>query len=175
MVLKKMIEKKYISRFKELAGIISENKKIEYGVGLIMKLDENLLSELNSIKIPIEPNGFFLTILPSDKKHITLTSIKSFNPFKTEFKLEENIIIPNIILGVGKFVYRHNENGEVEKVTYVISIKNQQELKHFVDKLYSMQNLENPEPNRLFHITIANNFGGDSFKSIGDVNKNDFI
>lgn len=170
-----MIEKKYISRLKKLAGIISENKKIEYGVGLIMKLDENLLSELNSIKIPIEPNGFFLTALPNDKKHITLTSIKSFKPFKNEFKIIEDMIIPKVILGDSKFVYRYNESGEIEKVTYVVSAKNQEELKHFVDKLYSMQNLENPEPNRFFHITIANNFEGDSFKSIGDVNKNDFI
>ncbi len=170
-----MIEKKYISRLKELAGIISEDKKIEYGVGLIMKLDESILSELKSIEIPTEPNGFNLTPLPNDKRHITLTSIKSFKPFKAEFKLTEDIIIPNIVLGDGKFIYRHNEIGEIEKVTYVISVKNQQELKGFVDRIYSMQNLENPEPNRFFHITIANNFEGDSFKSIGDVNKNDFI
>lgn len=170
-----MIEKKYISRLKELAGIISENKKIEYGVGLIMKLDESTLSKLKSIKIPKEPNGFDLTPLPDEKRHITLTNIRSFKPFKKEFKLEEDIIIPDIILGEGKFVYRHDEDGGIQKVTYVVSIRNQKELKNFVDKIYSVQNLENPEPNRFFHITIANNFEGDPFKSIGDVNKSDFV
>lgn len=148
---------------------------LEYGTGLIIKLDEIILSQLKSVEIPTEPNNFILTPIHENKKHITLTSIKSFKPFEKEFKLEKDISIPKIILGGGKFIYRHNENGEIEKVTYVISIKNQYELKNFVDKLYSMQNLENPEPNRFFHITIANNLDGDSFKSIGDVNKNDFI
>jgi hypothetical protein len=170
-----MINEKYILRLKNLAGIISENKKIEYGIGLIMKLNDDILSKLNSIKIPIEPNGFLLTPLPNNKKHITLTKISSFKPFEKEFKIEENIIIPNVVLGENSFVYRYNEEGDIEKVTYVVSIKNQDEIKKFVDELYSMQNLQNPEPNRFFHITIANNFGGDSFKSIGDVNKNDFI
>ncbi len=156
-------------------GLYLKIKKIEYGVGLILKLNDNILSKLNSIKIPIEPNGFLLTLLPDNKKHITLTKISSFKPFEKEFKIKENITIPNVVLGESSFVYRYNEEGEIEKVTYVVSIKNQDEIKKFVDKLYSIQNLKNPEPNRFYHITIANNFGGDSFKSIGDVNKNDFI
>jgi hypothetical protein len=161
-------------RMKQLAGIIVEEKKIEHKVGLIMKLDDSTLSDLNSIEIPTEPNGIPLKSLPNDKKHITLTNIKLFKPFKKIFELPDNIIFPKIILGDAKFVYRNGSDGEIEKVTYVVSIKNQQEIKDFVDDLYKSQDLENPEPNRFFHITIANNFEGEQFKSIGDVTKKDF-
>jgi len=62
----------------------------------------------------------------------------------------------------------------IKKVTYVVSIENQEEVKNFVDSVYKEVGLENPEPDRFFHITIANNKEGNTFKSIGDVTKADF-
>jgi len=166
------------NRMQELAGIIisesiTPEERLEHSVGFILKADDSAKSELLSLEIPEEPNGNSMTKLPEGKMHTTLTSIKSFKPFKQEFKefvLPEELKIPNAVLGKGKFVYR-DEQG---KVTYVIPLLNQGEFKNFVDKAYKSLNLENPEPDRFFHITLANNEGGNPFKSIGNVTKSDF-
>ena len=55
-----------------------------------------------------------------------------------------------------------------------MSLLNQGEFKTFVDKVYNSVGLENPEPDRFYHITLANNEGGNPFKSIGNVTKKDF-
>lgn len=165
------------NRMQELAGLIKEDdktsNKLEHGIGLVLKVDDYSKESLINLEIPEEPGGNEMTKLPNDKLHTTLTSIKSFKPFREEFEnftLPEDLNIPSAILGTGKFVYR-DEQG---KVTYVISLDNQSEFKSFVDGIYNSLGLENPEPDRFFHITVANNAGGNSFKSIGNVTKKDF-
>lgn len=151
----------------------AESNRLNADFSIILKADDSAKSKLISLEIPEEPNGNEMAKLPGDKLHATLTSIKSFKPFKEEFKdfvLPEEISAPDVILGEGKFVYR-DEQG---KVTYVIALENQNEFKEFVDKIYNSLGLENPEPNRFFHITVANNAGGNPFKSIGDVTEADF-
>jgi len=163
-------------RIKKLAGLLNEGEsKIEAGVGLLLKLDNTTKNQIKSIisKMPSEPNGNNMTKLPDDKLHITLTSIKAFKPFKDKFKNLDDTKIPNLVnvkLGDAAFVYR--DDG---KVTYVVAIKNQSEIKDFVNELYKMVGGTNPEPNRFFHITLCNNQGGDPFKSIGNVEKSDLI
>jgi len=163
-------------RIKKLAGLLNEGEsKIEAGVGLLLKLDNTTKNQIKSIigKMPSEPNGNNMTKLPDDKLHITLTSIKAFKPFKDKFKNLDDTKIPNLVnvkLGDAAFVYR--DDG---KVTYVVAIKNQSEIKDFVNELYKMVGETNPEPNRFFHITLCNNQGGDPFKSIGNVEKSDLI
>lgn len=163
-------------RIKKLAGLLNEGEsKVEAGVGLLLKLDNTTKNQIKSIisKMPSEPNGNNMTKLPDDKLHITLTSIKAFKPFKDKFKNLDDTKIPNLVnvkLGDAAFVYR--DDG---KVTYVVAIKNQSEIKDFVNELYKMVGETNPEPNRFFHITLCNNQGGDPFKSIGNVEKSDLI
>lgn len=166
-------------RMQFLAGInknlIKENEKLDTKAALLLKVDDSVKNQINNLidKMPSEPKGSNMTKLPDDKMHITLTSIKSFKPFKDKFKdfqLSEDIKLPNIELGNAEFVYR--EDG---KVTYVVAIKNQNDIKEFVDKIYQKIGETNPEPNRFFHITLANNQGGDPFKSIGNVEKSDLI
>jgi len=163
-------------RMQLLAGIITEavDKALDTKVGLLLK-DPNVKTSIDSLikDMPAEPKGSTMTKLPDDKMHITLTSIKSFKPFKDklkDFQLPEDIKFPNVELGNAEFVYR--EDG---KTTYVAAVKNQNDIKEFVDKIYQKIGETNPEPNRFFHITLANNQGGDPFKSIGNVEKSDLI
>jgi 5'(3')-deoxyribonucleotidase len=103
---------------------------------------------------------------------VTLTSIRAFKPFKDKFVGETiNVPLPKVELGHGKFVYRE----DMGKVTYVLAVKNQDELKAFVDASFQSIGEVNPEPDRFFHVTVANNAGGNSFKSIGDVSKADLM
>ena len=53
---------------------------------------------------------------------------------------------------------------------YVMDVTSEQS----VDSVYKSLGLENPEPDRFYHITLANNEGGNPFKSIGNVTKKDF-
>tara|TARA_R110000868_G_scaffold105774_7_gene290394 strand:+ start:10883 stop:11452 length:570 start_codon:yes stop_codon:yes gene_type:complete len=184
--------KKEVDRMKELAGIIKENDEVEpqdyeeferlknYDLNrlgtdfsITLKVEDSTKNRLIGLEIPKESGDNEMTKLPNDKLHTTLTSIRGFKPFKEDFKdftLPKNLNIPDAILGEGKFVYR-DEQG---KVTYVFPLENQNEFKEFVDKIYESLDLENPEPDRFFHITVANNAGGNSFKSIGNVTKKDF-
>tara|TARA_B100000963_G_C22632325_1_gene675621 strand:- start:3496 stop:4029 length:534 start_codon:yes stop_codon:yes gene_type:complete len=175
-----MINEIHKLRLKKLAGIVSENSipkepSLHADVGMILKLNPEDLSKVLSVDVPTLDltTGYDMSKLPSEKVHVTLTSIKNFKPFRESFKnytLPTDIKIPNVEIGESLFVHRP----ELNKVTYVMSIKNQEDFKSFVDKIYNSLGLENPESNRFYHITLANNEGGNPFKSIGNVTKKDF-
>lgn len=197
-IRKKMLEGRRMTLSEELhkmmvlSGLVTESDsnytqaKLTAGVGMILKLDSDKKSEVEKIEIPQEPNGVEMTKLPSDALHITLTSIKGLDALKNNNlsipifiqNIRYYIKTPNVELGEARFVYR-DENGNRAystegKVTYVVSIKNQDDIRKYVNDIYDELELENPEPNRFYHITLANNMGGDSLKSIGSVDEKDF-
>ena len=142
---------------------------------MILKLKPEDLNKVIGMDVPSVDltTNQNMSKLSSDNIHVTLNSIKNFKPFKNDFKdyvLPKEIYLPNIQIGECKFVHRPDSN----KVTYVMALSNQEEFKKFVDNVYKSLGLENPEPDRFYHITIANNEGGNPFKSIGDVTKKDF-
>jgi len=157
------------------------NSRLYAEVGMILKLDDNTKKVIENFPIPTNKKGENMTRIPLDKTHITLTSISAFNniPNKELFSTLD-IEIPKVILGGAKFVHRGENKDDrrylsTGKTTYVISIENQAEIRNYVNKLYEAMGIKNPEPNRFFHITIANNAGGNSFESIGNVDVVDFI
>ncbi len=175
-----------------LSGLVTESDsnytqaKLTAGVGMILKLDSDKKSEVEKIEIPQEPNGVEMTKLPSDALHITLTSIKGLDALKNNNlsipifiqNIRYYIKTPNVELGEARFVYR-DENGNRAystegKVTYVVAIKNQDDIRKYVNDIYDELELENPESNRFYHITLANNADGNSFDSIGNVEGEDF-
>ena len=135
---------------------------------LLLALDENATKMLQQIQVPEQHQGQTLTRLDPNRLHVTLISFRNFKnvPNKQDYE-NTGISAPSIVPDKTAFVYRPG------KITYVLSLKNQNELKEFVDKIYAENNQKNPEPDRFFHITLANNMGGDPFKSIGDVKKED--
>ena len=56
-----------------------------------------------------------------------------------DFQLPKDIKFPNVELGNAEFVYR--EDG---KTTYVAAVKNQNDIKEFVDKIYQKIGETNP-------------------------------
>ena len=152
--------------------------QIKFESALLMKLNSETLKKINSIEIPKEPNGEILLRLPENKLHVTLTSIRSCKDIKDilSTKLPSELNCPEPIIGDCSFVYRT----DLKKVSYVAFIENQSEFKSFVDMIYNHMGLENPEPNRYYHITLANNVPSktnpeqaDPFGSIGDVKQSD--
>jgi hypothetical protein len=178
---KKITLNEELNKMKTLAGIITESDAHIYaGIGMLLKVDDSTKNTLENYPMPEEPNGEIMTRLPSDKLHITLTSIANFKsvPNKEEFELSD-IPIPAIKLGEARFIYRGETKDDRRylpggKTTYVVAVDNQDELRDYVNELYESMGLSNPEPNRFFHATIRNNAGGDPFQSIGNVDEQDF-
>jgi 2'-5' RNA ligase len=162
---------KYIKLFESFV-----EAPIIFEAALLLKLDSNTKSEIKKLFDSDKPEGLFP--LPEDKLHITLTSIKSCKENKA--KLKESLPkmnMPKILLGKTTLAQRP-ESG---KKSFVVSIENQDEIKKFVDDIYEKMELTNPEPDRYFHITIANNIENkkspgfaDPFSSISDIKKEDF-
>lgn len=150
-----------------------------FEVALLLKLDEQTKKEVKTLFSGSE-EASDLFPLPDDKLHVTLTSIKNCKTNKDKLKssLPTDLVAPKIILGE-TIIAERPESG---KESFVVAVENQDELKAFVDEVYTKMGLENPEPERFFHITIANNVENkkspgfaDPFGSIGDITKNDFM
>lgn len=167
---------KYLKSFKifESSGVGTD---LIFEAALLLKVDDSIKqSALNLLK---ESGISDLFPLPEDKLHITLTSIKACKANKDILKssLPKDINPPKIELGEVTIA----ERAEAGKKSFVVAISNQDEIKKYVDEIYSKLGLENPEPERYFHMTIANNVENkktpgvaDPFGSIGDITKNDF-
>jgi len=181
MIKRKKNLSEELVKMKTLAGIITEsNARLKVGKGMLLNVDDSTKSALELYLIPEEPHGEQMTRLSKDKLHVTLTSIAGFRGVQDVRAFETlDIEIPQVILGDARFVYRGDNKDDRRyllggKTTYVVAVENQDELRDYVDALYDSVGMDNPEPNRFFHITIANNAGGNPFESIGNVDKVDF-
>ncbi len=148
---------------------------LHFEAALLLKLDNDIKAQISKLKIE---EGLFP--LPEDKLHVTLTSIKGCKDNKAilKEKLPSDIVAPKIILGKTTIA----ERPDTGKKSFVVAVENGEELKAFVDSVYSKMGLVNPEPERFFHITVANNVENkkvtgfaDPFGSIGDITKNHFM
>lgn len=163
---------KYLKLFESFTGA-----DLVFEVALLLKAQEAIKGSIKSR----DTQGLFP--LPEDKLHFTLTSIKGSKPFKENLKnsLPTELVAPEAELGRSTIAKRPATESAPAKTSMVIEVKNQGEFKDYVDKIYETMGLENPEPERFFHITIANNKENpkspglaDPFSSIGDITKEDF-
>jgi 2'-5' RNA ligase len=165
---------KYLKLYESFLG----DNCIVFEAALLLKLDSSIKSQIKEIYESSE-EAKMLFPLSDDKLHITLTSIKNCKENKEKLKSElPKMEMPKIILGQTTFA----ERPETGKKSFVVAIENQADILQFVNQIYESMGLTNPEPERYFHITIANNVENkkvpgtaDPFGSIGDVKKEDFV
>lgn len=166
---------RYLKLFENFEG----SDRLIFEAALLLKLEESTKTDIKGLFNGEE--GLFP--LPEDKLHVTLTSIKACKAFKDTLKssLPSDIQAPTVKLGDVTIANREATETVPAKTSFVVAVANQDELKAYVDKIYESMGLQNPEPDRYFHITIANNVENkklpgmaDSFGSIGDITKNDF-
>jgi len=104
-----------------------------FEAALLLKVDDSIKqSALNLLK---ESDASDLFPLPEDKLHITLTSIKGCKANKDMLKssLPQDINPPKIELGEVTIA----ERAEAGKKSFVVAISNQDEIKKYVDEIYS--------------------------------------
>jgi len=165
---------KYLKFFENFNG-----SSLLFEAALLLKIDEKTKSDIKNL-FTNSPEVAGLFPLPDDKLHITLTSIKNCKANKDALKtsLPTSIVAPEVVLGETTI----SERPETGKKSFVVAVANQEDLKAFVDQIYTSMGLTNPEPERYFHITIANNVENkkmpgvaDPFGSIVDITQNDFV
>ena len=144
----------------------AEEGGIEYKYALVAKYPDIELQDFNI------PEG--LEVI--GKNHITIVSGKALKPVKKIVKEnKDNLSLlplpPKPIMGKTGVAIRDIEGEERE--TYFMEIGNQDEFQDYANLVCASLGIENPEPERFFHLSIANNQGGDSFKSVGDIKLED--
>ena len=133
---------------------------LEYKFALIAKYDNGLVSDIEITDLQ--------TRIP--KTHITLIGGKTLKPFKAEMKAFDFTTLANPPSPIiGKVGVAHRVVNEEERITTVVGIQNQSEFCEYVSNLCEAVGIENPDGGRFFHISVANNHGGNPFKSVGDI------
>ena len=134
---------------------------IEYKFALVVEAD-------------ILPVSFPNTQTKIDKLHITLIGGKSLKQHKAVLKTFDFSILPNppapLMDRIGE---ASRVVGDEERITTFVSLSNQDEFREYVSSICSLIGIDNPEPSRFFHISVANNHGGNPFKSVGDIDESD--
>jgi len=169
---------------------------VNTGISLLLKAGKSTIDEIKQITLPIDPKGRELTMLKDEDLHVTLIGIKDFKKFKgvwDDEKVNNYFKEKKVIKDVGTSMVSHFQRvekdiiekgkmgilGEAyliergEKISAITTMEYEDMYKEIVDQACECQGLENPNPDRLYHITIANNGGGNPFKSIGDVTRKD--
>ena len=171
-------------------GINKLSKTIEL---FIKYADDNIAISLPQLKgaviLPVEkpiydPSPFAnndeIKELPIGKHHITLISVAALKPIRKLLEKQWGELIKNLPpTPIPKFDPTPREaKRENGKITWFLPIINQDEFKQYVQTIAAAikQNFpewDNPDANRFFHLSMANNRGGIKEESIGDINQGD--
>ena len=133
----------------------------------ILKLmpDENIIQQLKQIGINLPDEA---VLLPEDRWHVTLVHQSILKPYKKQLKqMEKEGAMP---VGPSPVLLSEPEervDQALGRKSWVVWLENQDEMLVYVNQI--MEILEappNPEPDRRFHISLANLTGnpGDSVK-----------
>jgi 5'(3')-deoxyribonucleotidase len=147
---------------------------IEIKNGIYLKVDQSTFydyGKIDSVKQIVE--SYNLEFLNDGELHITLCSNLEFKPFEKKLKAIDlsQFVVPELIYGKESLIVRETTN----KMSLVVPILNQSALHKLMNDLFQSVGLVYPEKYRFFHITIANNEGGDKYKSISNVLLSDFL
>ena len=134
--------------FKEWRSFI--NEEVEYEGILKAMLDSSIISELEPLQALLPEKAVRLS--PKDL-HLTLIHQSILKPFRKQLKNIELPDIPPIILDDEVF-----ERSSPGKKSWAVRIVNQEDLREYVAGVMSLlgSSNTNPEPERVFHISLAN-------------------
>ena len=134
--------------FKEWRSFI--NEEVEYEGILKAMLDSNIISELEPLQALLPEKAVRLS---AKDLHLTLIHQSILKPFRKQLKNIELPDIPPIILDDEVF-----ERTSPGKKSWAVRIVNQEDLREYVAGVMSLlgSGNTNPEPERVFHISLAN-------------------
>ena len=149
---------------------LNEAQELESGFGLILKVDppsniDEMISNGQQRYSGILPRGEQLTKI--DKSHVTLIPGKIYKKLSDEQKqnIIQNLTLPETIIDSNQAFLAAREM-EGRKTLY-LKIDNSAEVNEALRQVFP----EHQE--KYMHMSIANVHGGNSFKSVGDINAGD--
>ena len=150
-----------------------EQNEVEFSGILKLKLSNSTLNDLKPYQNALPADAIQL---PEERLHVTLIHQSVLRPFRKQIKAAgdnppwSQIPVPEVKLSSE---VRHVLDGERE--SWAIMIENQQDFKNYVLEVMKSLGAEptDPEPDRHFHITLANKTGnpGDSVALVEGENR----
>ncbi len=166
-----MDAKKMFMREPKSAETDFSAENVEYKFALVAKYPDSEVTESTWEELPEGMEAI-------EKTHVTLVGGKALKEYKKALKAGAKEAIkgmrepPLPELGTTGVARRTMADGEVRE-TYFMEIANQEDFQDYADELCENLGIANPEPHRYFHTSVANNHGGNPFKSVGDITQAD--
>jgi hypothetical protein len=127
--------------------------EVKYGGILKLKLDSAIIADIQRFQEDLKKDEEGAIMLPEKALHVTLIHQSILKPHIKQVKGMEFPPAPDVILG-DKII----EKTSPEKKSWVVELKNQDEMRNYVATVMASLGSENtnPEPDRVFHISLAN-------------------
>ena len=137
------------SLLNEWRVFLSESKPI-YGGILKLELPRIVRSEAEAMQIMLPEEA---QRIDRDSLHVTLIHQSILKPFRNKIKTIEFPVPPPVILE--DEVWERQSPG---KKTWAVRLKNLKEMRDYVAQVMELlgSNNTNPEPERVFHVSLAN-------------------
>ena len=126
------------------------NEKVSHQGIIKLSLDDSLISQVEPFQHMLPEEA--IRLAPKDL-HVTLIHQSVLKPFKDKLKKIEFPDPPKIYLEEGVW-----ERESLGKKSWAIRVANQDEIREYVAEIMKMLGSanKNPEPERVFHISLAN-------------------
>jgi 2'-5' RNA ligase len=143
---------------KEWREFLSESE-VKYGGILKVKPDPAIIAQIKKMQETLPKYG---KRLEEEDLHVTLIHQSILNPFKEQLKNIELPVPPSF--EIEPRVFQRKSPG---KESWATRLTNQEEMKDYVRQVMEILGSQNtnPEPERVFHITIGN-LTGSPFDSV---------
>jgi hypothetical protein len=136
-------------------------EEVKYSGILKLKPTPEIISQAKAAMADLPPEA---VRLPDKALHITLIHQNILKPYRKQLKAMALPPEPEVILAPG---YEEKVDEALGRKSWMAQVENQEDLREYVNEVMELLGAEvNPEPNRIFHITLANLTGnaGDSVK-----------
>ena len=137
-------------------------EQVEFSGVLKIMPDANIVASVLLLSEQLPPEAI---LLPDEKLHVTLIHQSVLKPYRPVLKTMEFPSPPPVILGTSIEERVDEAQG---KRSWVVWLQNQDEMKSYVQDVMALLGAPagDPEPQRRFHISIANLTGkpGDSIR-----------
>ena len=136
-------------------------EEVKYGGILKLKPTPEIISQAKAAMANLPPEA---VPLPDKALHITLIDQDILKPYRKQLKGMALPPEPEVILSPH---YEEKVDEALGRKSWSVRVENQEVLRNYVNEVMAMvKGPPNPEPNRVFHISLANLTGnaGDSVR-----------
>jgi hypothetical protein len=139
--------------------------EVKYSGILKLKPDQDIVQQLHSISAALPEEA---VLLPENLWHVTLIHQSILKPYKKQLKEMDKIgQLPEAPTPLLSREVEERVDEALRRKSWVVWLENQEEMRGYVNSIMKMVGgVLNPEPDRRFHISLANLTGnpGDSVK-----------